>query len=502
MKLKVLLIDDDDSLREIIKDVLEMNGYSVITAVDGIDGLKKFSRENIDLIITDLMMDNLNGIDFIKKIKSKFQEIPPVILMTGYGSVESAIEAFKLGVKDYIIKPFKVSMFLSVIERVLKQASLERENLQLKEIISLYTASEKINNSIFLDEIAHTLIKSFRDITKASLVILFLKDENKNILKTREDYLIVSPKLLNFKDKLFKIFNKEIQLGAIKSFFKDNWYYINSKKIPFFDNLPIKELEQSIIFQLKTASNFIGVLFTISFYKNDVLPEEKIKALKIILDESSIALENAILFQTQEEMFFQTLNSLALTIDAKDRYTHGHSLKVSKYAEILANKLSLDQKTKTSIVEGGLIHDIGKIGIPDSILLKPGKLSELEFKIIKTHPVIGKNILEPLKKNFGKIIDITYYHHERYDGKGYPTGLKGEDIPLEVRIITIADSFDAMTSDRSYRKGMSVEQGIEELIKNRGTQFDPELVNIFIDAYEEINQIYKMKPEDLVLKFH
>ncbi len=496
MKLKVLLVDDDASLREIIKEVLEMNGYIVSEASDGLKALEKFKNENFDLIITDLMMDNLNGVDFIKRIKTQYQDIPPIILMTGYGSVESAIKAFKLGVKDYIIKPFKVSSLLNIIKRVLKQANLEKENLQLKEVVQLYSASEKINNSIFLDEIGKTFVEAMQEITKAALVCLYLKDPDNEILKTRKDFFKVSPKYSDKKNYFFKYFNKEIQLNEVKHTLKDWRYFISFKKIPFINNL--KDIHQSVIFQLKTATNFIGILLVVSLSPNTILTEEKIKAFKILIDESSIAFENAFLFQQQEEMFFQTLNSLALTIDAKDKYTHGHSLKVAKYSEILAKKLNLPKKVETTIFEGALIHDIGKIGIPDAILLKPGKLTDIEFQIIKTHPVIGRNILEPLKKNFGKIIEIAYHHHERFDGKGYPDGLKGENIPLEVRIVTISDSFDAMTSDRAYRKGMPIDIGFEELKKNRGTQFDPELVDIFINSYKEVNEVYIRKPEELV----
>ncbi len=500
MNLKILLIDDDESLRDIIKDILEMHNYDVITAIDGLDALNKFESDNFDLIITDLMMDRLNGIDFIKKLKSKYENIPPIILMTGYGSVESAIEAFKLGVKDYIIKPFKVSLLLNIISRVLKQASLERENIHLKEIISLYSASEKINNSIFVDEIGKTFVQSIREITKSSIVVLYLKDQDHNILKTQEDFFMVSSKIIKDKEKIFNMFKVKIPLElALKMFNENKNFYIIKKNIPFVEGL--KDIFQTVIVQLKTASNFIGLLFIISLDYNVQLQEEKIKALKILIDESSIALENALLFQQQEEMFFQTLNSLALTIDAKDKYTHGHSLKVSKYSEIIAKRLGLNEKITMTIVEGALIHDIGKIGIPDGILLKPGKLTDYEYRIIKTHPVIGKNILEPLKKNFGKIIDITYHHHERYDGKGYPEGLKGEEIPLEVRIVAVADCFDAMTSDRAYRKGMSIEEGIKELIKNKGSQFDPLIVDCFIEDISEIKRIYYSKPEDLVSKF-
>ncbi len=497
MNIKILLVDDDENLREVIKDVLNMYGYEVVCAEDGNVALELFKEENFDLIITDLRMRTLNGIDLVKAIKGKYQDVPPVILMTGYGSVESAIEAFKIGIKDYILKPFKITTLKNVIEKVLKQANLERENLQLKEVVSLYTASERINNSIYIEKVGKSLVECMQDLSKASAVVLYLKDEDLNVLKTREDFFKVSPKFEPKREELFKSLNKELTMKEVEKTIANRKYTILFKKIPLFEGIdPL----QTVIYRLQTATRFIGILILFSLSKNIIFPEEKIKAYKIIIDESSIAIENALLFKKHQEMFFQTLNSLALTIDAKDRYTHGHSIKVTKYAEIIAKTMNLSEDQRKNIIEGGLLHDIGKIGIPDNILFKPSKLNEIEYQIIKTHPTIGKNILEPLKKNFGKVIDIVYYHHERYDGKGYPAGLKGEEIPMEVRIVTVADSFDAMTSDRAYRKGMPMEKAVDELKRNKGTQFDPEAVEAFMSSYSEIEKYLNTKPENIEFK--
>ncbi len=497
MQPKILVVDDDENLREIIKDVLSMYGYHVTTADDGLEALKIFKNSHFDLILTDLKMKKLDGIEFVKKLKEDFPELPPIVLMTGFGSVDSAVEAFKIGIKDYILKPFKVTALKNIIEKVLRQAEIEKENLQLKEVISLYNASEKINNSIYVDKVGKSLVESMEEIAKTSLVVLYLKDEDENVLKTEKDFIEVSSHYKNQKDEFFKILNKEIPVNQIEKITKKRKYTILFKNFPIFPELKIY---QAVIYRLQTVTNFIGVLILISLNENSKLSEEKIKAYKLIIDESAIAIENALLFKSHQEMFFQTLNSLALTIDAKDRYTHGHSLKVTKYAELIAKTMNLPENERKNIIEGGLLHDIGKIGIPDAILLKPERLTDIEYKIIKTHPTIGKNILEPLKKNFGKVIDIVYYHHERWDGKGYPVGLKGEEIPLEARIISIADAFDAMTSNRSYRRAMDVEKAIEEIKRNRDTQFDPDVVDAFFLTFDEIEKYLKMRPQDIVFK--
>ncbi len=191
-------------------------------------------------------------------------------------------------------------------------------------------------------------------------------------------------------------------------------------------------------------------------------------------------------------MFLKTLQSLAMTIDAKDSYTHYHSTNVSKYSKIIAKRLNLPDEAIRKISFGSLLHDIGKIGIPESILNKPTSLNDKEFEIIKQHPVIGKTILNPMKDQFPEVIDMIYYHHERFDGKGYPDGIGGEEIPLYSRIVSLADAFDAMTSDRSYRRRLKFDIVVSEIKKNKRKQFHPEIVDVFFDSLPEIKALMKI----------
>lgn len=193
------------------------------------------------------------------------------------------------------------------------------------------------------------------------------------------------------------------------------------------------------------------------------------------------------------ELFYKTIKSIAYALDAKDAYTHGHSMRVTLYSLALAQKLELSDELIEEIETAGLLHDIGKIAIPEKILLKPGKLTDEEFDIIKSHPELG----EKLVSGIGKLKVISNWlksHHERYDGKGYPDGLAGENIPISARIIAIADTYDAMTSDRAYRKALEHEVAMEEVKRCSGTQFDPKLAEIFLNISNEILQI-KQNPE-------
>lgn len=186
--------------------------------------------------------------------------------------------------------------------------------------------------------------------------------------------------------------------------------------------------------------------------------------------------------KSYEELTLETLSSLANVIDAKDHYTKGHSFRVAAYSKGIAEKLGLSPNDCEQIYFAGLIHDVGKIGINERILTKPGKLDEDEFAIVRSHSVLGGDILKGIKE-FPVFEHVARSHHERYDGKGYPDKLKNEEIPFAARIVSVADVFDAMTSDRSYRKALSDEVAIHELVDCKGTQFDPNVVNAFIRLY-------------------
>ena len=208
-----------------------------------------------------------------------------------------------------------------------------------------------------------------------------------------------------------------------------------------------------------------------------------IRSINMALEDKNEELEKA---------YLDTIGILRQTVEAKDPYTRGHSDRVSEFSVLIGKKMCLDEATLHTLKIGGLFHDIGKIGIPDSILLKESKLSDDEYSQIKNHPTIGAHILGDAKV-FKDILPMVKHHHERFDGRGYPSGLAGTDIPLIARIAAVADTFDAMTSKRTYRNSLPLDFVKEEIKKCSGTQFDPEIAGIFLDIlnndYQEIAQI-------------
>lgn len=220
-----------------------------------------------------------------------------------------------------------------------------------------------------------------------------------------------------------------------------------------------------------------------------LLIESGIKAVSQMQLIKKINDELKTTYDKLESAYMETIEILRFTVEAKDAYTRGHSDRVSEYSVLIGKALGLPEEDLKTLKIGGLFHDIGKIGIPDSILLKTTKLDDEEYSEIKNHPSIGAHILSNATI-FKDIIPIVKHHHERFDGRGYPGKLKGEEIPYFARIAAVADSFDAMTSKRSYRDSLPMDVVIEEIEKNSGTQFDPEIAKVFLE-------ILKNQPDEI-----
>lgn len=232
--------------------------------------------------------------------------------------------------------------------------------------------------------------------------------------------------------------------------------------------------------------------FLIAAGKNGDYPQvssHEIKLMESISGMLGAAIENAELYHQQHLTFLGTIKALSAAIDAKDQYTRGHSERVAMLSALLALQVGYSEENAERIRISGLVHDVGKIGVPESVLCKPSRLSDEEFDLIKLHPSIGYEIMKDIP-DLHDILPGVLHHHERWDGKGYPGNLAGDDIPKMARIMALADTFDAMSSNRAYRTGMPRERVFEEFRKCAGTQFDPELVEPFLSldfsAYDEM----------------
>jgi HD-GYP domain-containing protein (c-di-GMP phosphodiesterase class II) len=235
---------------------------------------------------------------------------------------------------------------------------------------------------------------------------------------------------------------------------------------------------------VKTKEKSIGVLQAIN-KKDAAFNDDDLDILTALANQVAIAIENARLYDELRETFYATVHALAETIEKRDPYTAGHTKRVMDYSLAIGRMMGLSKKEIENLKLSAILHDIGKIGIRDDVLLKNDKLTPDEFKKIMMHTVFGAEILNHIRQ-LKNVVPGVKYHHEKYDGSGYPDGLDSNSIPIIARIIAVTDTFDAMTTDRPYRKGLSFDTAFEELKKYGGTQFDPDVVNAFFKAYKEM----------------
>jgi HD-GYP domain-containing protein (c-di-GMP phosphodiesterase class II) len=239
----------------------------------------------------------------------------------------------------------------------------------------------------------------------------------------------------------------------------------------------------------------LGVVFLANYQAGHRFTPDHRSLVTELAAQAAVAIDNARLFKDREEVILQSLVALANAVDARDPYTAGHSERVTAYSLMIARQMGYSPKDQAAWVRlerGGRLHDIGKIGVPDAILQKSGKLNEAEFDKMKSHPVVGFNILSGLKMLTDELV-IVRSHHERYDGKGYPDHKKGDELPMFAWIVSAADAIDAMTSDRPYRKGMSFEVAAGEIRAGAGTHFHPDVAEAVLDALS--NGSLKMIPQ-------
>jgi response regulator RpfG family c-di-GMP phosphodiesterase len=496
---RILVVDDEKVIREILADFLSMEGYVVHAVEDGALALEELKKRSYNLVISDLKMPNMGGLDLIQKIAE--ESIPVLtVIMTGFGTVETAIEAMKKGAYDYILKPFKVEEVIHIVQRGLDRQRLQHENIRLKDALSIYKISEAIATSLSVEKVLDLVLEATIETVDADVVSLLLEEpkhegrftERMHKVSERAEAGVGAP-ALNL-DEVLPLFNEDRPL------------LVSGSRAYRYIAEPPHELERRLVsfcsIPLKLNQRIIGMLNAYSYTRGNKFSEGQRKMLYVLASRAAVSIENARLYEnlvdankdltkanvSLEENFKQTIIGFAHALEESDRYTRGHSERVALYARLVAIGLHMSGPEIDTVVKVGLMHDVGKIGVRNDKLNKPGKLTPEELAMFRSHPAKGKRILEPIPF-MRDIVPGCYCHHEAWDGSGYPQGLMGDHIPLIGRIVAIADAYDAMTSDRAYRKALPHEIACGELERCTGSQFDPEIVPIFLAQIEEFRRI-------------
>jgi response regulator RpfG family c-di-GMP phosphodiesterase len=484
---KILVVDDEGLIQQLCRRILLKNGFEVETASSGSHALEMNAKGPYDILLTDIKMPGMSGLELIEKVKERQPEIAAIVI-TGYGSVDTAIESLKLGVMGFIIKPFTPDALLVTIQNVLEKRRMIRENTRLKLLMPLFdvtrTLTSEVNQKRLLNLILNYAVKETKA-EEGSLLILDREGELKkcavtdfvpNMTGILEDRVVerIAQWTMQHARPLLLHRNSPPRSGWADSAFPG-----------FFEN---NDLQSILSVPLMKKDQAIGVLNLSKLTNAMPFSEADQDLITILCGQAAVAIENARLFMELqektaylEEAIFDTIGALSQVLETRDCEVQGHSSRMVEYAQAVAERLKLSPNDRTSLRYAILILDIGNVGILDRVLNKPDKLQKEEYEEVKRHVMLGTQIVKRIKFLDG-VTPVIYHHHERWDGKGYPDGLAAEKIPLCARIVAVIDAFDAMTSDRPYRKAMPSAEAIAELKRCSGSQFDPAVVEAFLEV--------------------
>ena len=480
---KVLIIEDDPLVRDLLSQTLsDVGGYETDVAVDGQDGLDKIREADFDVVFTDLNMPRLNGMEFLKRSKT-VRPATPVVVITGVSGMEIAINAMREGASDFIPKPFKVDKIISTMDRILGEkkllgriiesagstGSMERLNAELfkrlQEIVTLHSMSTDIDGQLDNKDI-------YGRIAGMAAKLLTTNEVSFGILEDGR---------LDIKSAIGALSAPVSVAGTLLEEVAGRARYRIADVGEPNPVTGIPLASQYLAIPLVVGNETFGILSLSNKADGTAFSEDEIYLAINFARKAASKIENNALYEVFFNNLVDTLMSLVATVEARDSYTKQHSERVTMYALRIAAAMELGAEEMDLIRFGGFLHDIGKIGVRDTVLLKPGGLSREEIEEIRRHAVIGDEIVKPIKF-FTREREIIRHHHEHYNGAGYPDGLAGDKIPLIARILTVADSYDAMTSNRPYRNARSHGYAVSELNRCASTQFDPEVVRAFLST--------------------
>ena len=439
---RILIVDDSAVFRMSMKKILASMNADIILAQDGQEGLDLALQETFDIVVSDIDMPKINGIELCRTIKNTTatQGIP-VVMVSTFDSDSDVDKGFEAGASAYLSKYEIQSHLLETVENVLSKSKFMNNRLVM-----------------VVDDSRVVRKKKKKGLAEAGFRVITAENGRKalGLLDTLQPDLILTdiemPDIDGFEFCGAVHTNPELSMVPIVA--------MSSKT----DRGYMKRMLQN------GASAYLCKPFNID--------ELVILVEKMMSDQFHMLLMERERLDSERNLMIASITSLITALEARDNYTRGHSEAVGRIVSGMLNLTGAGQKEIETVTIGGRLHDIGKIGVRDEILLKPGRLTEEEFAHIKKHPVIGANIIKSIP-SFSDVIPIVLSHHERLDGKGYPHGLKGDNIHLWARMTAVADTYHSLTSDRPYRKGMAQEKALQIIEDATGTQLCPDCVGLF-----------------------
>ncbi len=440
---RILVVDDSSMMRNALKAILEPLKLKIEEAIDGQMGLDLALKNEYDLIVTDVNMPKMNGVDLCRQLKKNTSTRGiPVVMVSSFDSDADIDKGFQVGASAYVSKKEAQSYLRNTIDNILSKAALHREQM------------------IMVVDDSPTILKIVEEgLAQSGFQVVTAKNgkEALKLLRINRPSLIIS----------------DIDMPEMNGFVFCETVHSDPdlKSIPF-----VVMSANSDRAHMKRMLQYGAEAYITKPFSPDQLV---ILVEKLLSDQFLLLLKEKERLDAEQRLIIASIGSLISALEARDSYTRGHSEGVARIVSGMAALMGADGVEIDRITIGGKLHDIGKIGVRDSVLLKPGALTDEEFAEIQKHPLIGATILESIP-SLSDILSVVLCHHERMDGKGYPHGIKGESIPQSARMTAVADTYNALTSDRPYRKGMPQEKALQIIADIKGSQLCPESVDIFL----------------------
>ncbi len=521
----IMIVEDEVEVRFIISTHLRASGYGVMEAGDGKTAIELAASRQPDLIILDVGLPDMDGVAVTRALNADPRTAAiPVIMLTARSGTSDIVRGLEAGAQDYLPKPFNVAELLALVRTVHRGAkarkNLDQLNTQLEAEVDvktrrlqlLYDFTRDLNRADAREQVLDLLIRCVEQTIAARRIALFLKEEPGDKL--------ICVRAVGFDPTTVR----ELSINRLDDI---TGQVVNNDRTSTTNTLvrPItgrhkcgpEPLQNApfISASLETREGVIGMLTVTDKAEDRSFSEDEIDCVHSIADAAAIALDSIVRRIRLERSVSVLLHTVGHLAEYRDEETTLHIERVSKMARILAEQLRRAGPYRSYVTEGFIeslvqaapMHDIGKVGIPDEILAKPGKLTEEEYQIMKTHTDIGRRVLSQALDPAHPVpllqmgIEIAHSHHERYNGSGYPCRLAGDKIPLAARIIALVDAYDAITSHRRYQEARSHEQAVEIIRAEAGKHFDPVLANAFLLCHEQFDAVrarYGEHPEAVV----
>ena len=442
-KHNILIVDDDPDFRENLSGILRDEGYAPVTAATGKEAMERAGGAEFAVALIDLRLEDMSGLDVMKGIKER-SPMTEGIFVTGYASRTSAIDAVKLAAYSYVEKPFNVGQLLETIRMAIEKRKVGKA---LRESEERYrTLFEGSRDAIYITSGDN----QFVEFNQASLELFGY---------TRTEFMMMKPSeiYLNPGDLIY--LKKEIEhKGYVKDY--------------------------EVKFRKSDGEEMTCLITSTGRLANDASIREYQTIVRDITEQNLNRQKLQETLETLRRNLNGVIQCVALVIEKKDPYTAGHQRRVTVLARVMAQEMGLPAGKRDAIRMAGILHDIGKISIPAEILSKPGRLTEIEFSILKAHSSIGYEILNEIDWPY-PIPEIVLQHHERMDGSGYPHCLSGEEIMMEARVLGVADVVEAMAANRPYRPAIGIHKALEEISKSRGILYDVDVVDVCLRVFRE-----------------